>query len=110
MSGRLLSYDPVTRIKRVFRAAPDEKDFQIETYQNVDEIVATNKAKYAAIDARARYGDMAQIASIPMPLYFELQRRKIIDPDGDVMDEKAFLRWLDDPANRDFRTRPGRLI
>jgi hypothetical protein len=46
---------------------------------------------------------MDRVASIPMGVYMEL------DAKGIARDEKAFARWLDDPDQRAFRTRPGRL-
>lgn len=106
--SKLLEYDPVTKTRKVFHDLGND-EFAVETLQDVEDVVALNQAKYAATDERARWGEMAQVASIPMPLFYDLRSKGIIDPDGDVTDEKAFLRLLDDPAYRKLRTRPGLL-
>ena len=49
------------------------------------------------------WGDMTRVASIPLSLYFDLKKKGIAD------DPVAMKRWLNDPDQRFFRTRPGRL-
>ena len=73
----------------------------VESVQDVTEIVETNKAFMADSDKQTRYGEMPRVASIPMNVYMDLQRR------GIVQDKKAFKAWLNDPDNLFFRTRPG---
>jgi hypothetical protein len=48
-------------------------------------------------------GDMHCVASIPMPLYMEMRKQGIFD------DEKRLSKWLNDPENRFFRTKLGRV-
>jgi hypothetical protein len=43
------------------------------------------------------------VARLPLHVYFELKRKGIAD------DKEAFAKWLDDPANSAWRTRPGRV-
>jgi hypothetical protein len=43
------------------------------------------------------------VASIPLPLYFDLKAKGIID------DQKKFKEWLNDSDNRHFRMRPGKI-
>jgi hypothetical protein len=46
---------------------------------------------------------MHKVGSIPMSIYHELQKQ------GILQDEKRLKKWLNDPDNRVFRTRPGRV-
>ena len=49
-----------------------------------------------------RWGDgLEKVASIPMVLYMELKQKGILN------DPVAMKKWLNDPDNRYFRTRPG---
>ena len=95
------SYDPVLGIKRTFHWDNDTDDFLIQTEQETTDIVEANKAAYN--DAPERWGDMTRVASIPLSLYFDLKKKGIAD------DPVAMKRWLNDPDQRFFRTRPGRL-
>lgn len=98
---RTLSYDPVLGIKRTFHWDDTTDEFLIQTQQDTTDIVEANKAAYN--DAPDRWGDFTRVASIPISLYFDLKKKGIVD------DDKAMKRWLEDPSNRFFRTRPGRL-
>jgi hypothetical protein len=95
------SYDPVLGIKRTFHGSEDGNTFVIQTEQDTTGIVEANKAAYN--DAPERWGDMTRVASIPLSLYFDLKKKGITD------DPVAMKRWLNDPDQRFFRTRPGTL-
>ena len=100
----LVDYDAALKtITRVHTDAQDDGLLHIESKQDATDIIEANKAFYNSTDERATYGDMARVASLPMNLYFELWRK------GIVQDAKRFMKWLDDPDNRLFRTRPGSL-
>ncbi len=76
----------------------------LETQQDVSAIVEANKAAYNQVDERANWkGDMHRVGSVPMSIYYDLKRRGILD------DQAALKRWLNDPENQVFRTRPGRV-
>jgi len=82
----------------------DEGNVTIQTVQDVTDIVEANKAVYNQIDERANWkGDMHRVGSIPMSIFYDLQRQ------GILQDEKRLKAWLNDPANQVFRTRPGRV-
>lgn len=100
MSARLLGYDPLTKTKTVFH--DDDDGFYIETVTDVETVVDIAKEEYKE-SAGSRFGGIAKIASIPMGIYMKLQR------EGVLHDQKAFRKWLNDPDNRVFRTRPGRI-
>ena len=108
MKSRVHSLDPALKIRRNWHEDTDGS-VVVETQQDVEDIIELNKAEMASVDENARYGDQARIARIPLSTYFALQRQGIIGPDGDVTDETAFLKWLDDKDNVLFRTRPGSL-
>lgn len=74
--------------------------------EDVTELVERNRALYNSYDGRrARWKNPAMnwVASIPPTVYLDLMRK------GILQDKKAFDRWLDDPDNQAFRTRPGLL-
>lgn len=108
-SARLFSHDPTTGIKKWFRyheassGNESEDSFSIETTQDVTDIVEHSKSCYNSIDERARWGDGAHVASIPISVWQDLKKKGIADNDA------AFKRWLNDRDNRVFRTRPGRV-
>ncbi len=78
----------------------------IATTQDVTEIVEKNKAEFNQIDYRARWNDFTKVASIPMTVIDKLNQDGIMRGFA-VIDEPRMKRWLNDPENRFFRTRPG---
>ena len=71
---------------------------------DVGDITAANRALHAQTDERAGWkGDMHRVASIPLVIYFDLLQK------GIAQDKGAMRRWLNDPENAHFRTRPGRI-
>lgn len=95
------SYDPVLGLKRTFHGSEDGNEFVIQTEQETDEIIEANKAAYN--EAPERWGEWTRVASIPLSIYFDLKKKGVAD------DDAAMKRWLEDPDNRFFRTRPGRV-
>lgn len=102
MNRRMLDTDPVTGITSWFQYHDDTDSFTIETVQEVDDVVEDNKRDFNDAEGTWR-GDMHKVASIPMALYTDLKQQGIID------DPARFKKWLNDPGNRFFRTRPGRV-
>jgi hypothetical protein len=80
----------------------------LETKQNIQPFLEQNKASYARIDERARWGEFTQIASIPFAVIQELNKKGILRG-FHIVDQKAMKKWINDPDNRFFRTRPGRI-
>lgn len=101
----LLDYDPLIKRKRNFHILEGGDDYAVESQFDVTDIIEQNKALYNSVDERARHRSEVfnRVASLPLAVYVDLQNRGILD------DEKAFRKWLDDPENRHFRTRPGKL-
>ena len=82
----------------------DDGSVTIETVQTVDAVAEDNKAVFNQFDERTNWkGDMHRVASIPMSIFYDLQRKGILN------DPAAMKRWLNDPDNRVFRTRPGQV-
>ncbi len=104
---RTLNYDPETKIKTdfVFEAGdkPSDDKFTIATSQDVSSIVKANKVARNEIDRHHKHGEWSKVASIPLSVYYDLERR------GILKDQKALKKWLNDSDNQAFRTRDARL-
>lgn len=81
-------------------------NYIIENRQDVSRILEKNKAEFAAIDERAKWGDLTKIATLPMVVIDDLNKKGIMRGFA-VIDERGFKAFLNDPDNRFFRTRPG---
>lgn len=82
----------------------DKDEAIIETVVDATDVIEENKAAFNQIDEKAGWkGDMHKVASIPMALFYDLKKQGIID------DQARLKAWLNDPDNRFFRTRPGRV-
>jgi hypothetical protein len=103
MSKRLFDYDPETGTTKWWHYDADKDEATIETEFQVGDLIEANKAQFNSTDERARWGEWNRVASIPMVLFHRLKQQGIID------DPAAMKRWLNDPDNRLFRTRPGRV-
>ncbi len=102
---RNLSYDPMSGIKTdfVYEAGETLADdhFVISTSQDVSKIIEVNKRSANAVDRRDKWGEFSKVASIPLSIYYDLNKQGIID------DEQRFKRWLNDGDNKLFRSRGG---
>ncbi len=114
--SRLLDYDPVTGISRYFTYDEETGGFSIETKQEVSDVIAVNKDEYNSTDERARFNARgkespigARVASIPLAVLPELEKKGLVSANGQILDDKGFRKWLNDSENLAFRTRPGRV-
>jgi len=80
----------------------------IRTSQDVTDIVEQNKAQYNAGSVHDKWGDLTKVASLPFTIIDTLNRKGIMRGFA-VIDEKEFKKFLNDPENRFFRTRPGKV-
>jgi len=102
--SRPIETDAILRVRRMFHDSIDGESQVVEHTQDVSAILKENKEQYKAYDERSRWNhEMNRVASIPLVVWEDLKRRGIAD------DKNALMRWLDDPDNRAFRTRPGRV-
>jgi hypothetical protein len=84
----------------------EEKDgFVIETVQDIEPIIEANKKKYNESQS-FKSETFNQVASIPLVMIEKWKNEKGIDL---LNDERALRQFLNDPENRFFRTRPGKV-
>lgn len=100
---RTLEMDPIMQIVRSYHEQPSDGTTTIATSQDVTQIIEDAKANYNRFDSHAPWGEMEHVAFLPSSIMFDLRKKGILD------DPVAFKRWLNDPDNRMFRTRPGRV-
>lgn len=101
METRPFIDSPRKGIRRMFHYDHATDEFHIETIYHVP--VEQNKLLFNAHDERTRWGNQALVARIPDTVLLKLR------DDGTLYDDAKFRRWLNDPDNRVFRTRPGRV-
>jgi len=91
--------------------ADGEGGIVIQTRQDVTDIVEQNKKEFNSFDERARWSDQLfgnKVASIPMTVIDDLNKAGIMRGFA-VLDDKRFAMWLNDPMNRAWRTRTGKV-
>lgn len=103
MAKKLVSHDPLFGVTNYHHKVEDGKYVSEDTV-DLAPTRDLNTALYNDASKHWKKDLNNHIASIPLPIYFDLKRRGVVD------DRKAFLRWLEDGDNRVFRTRPGRLV
>lgn len=85
----------------------DDGHVGLRTVWNVEPVVEATKGVYNAFDTTKGWrGDLHHVASIPMAVIDEYKRVHGVNL---LTDRAAVRRWCNDPANRCFRTRPGRI-
>ena len=97
--SRLLDFDPVSRVRRILHMDGDL--IHAEADQNITDRLDINKALQN--EARSGYGEGQRVASIPLVVWEDLVRKGIAN------DRKKLKAWLNDPDNRAFRTRLGKV-
>ena len=100
---RLFSHDPEFGITKWWHWDEEKQAGTIETVQTVDALIDQNVAHQNAQTRLDRWGDGKVVARIPMSVYAELLGS------GKSQDSAYMRRWLNDPDNRKFRTRLGRI-
>ena len=108
---RILDYDPETKTVQFYHENELTGDVALETRQDITAIVEHNKFLYNQFDENARWTDplrpsVGQTMYARLPTVIHAQLMKITNGGKD---QKAFKKWMNDPDNRVFRTRPGRV-
>lgn len=101
IDSRPFSFDPETRLRKTFHYH-DNGSFTIEEVQDYEPIIEANKREQNA-NLSTKGEVMRRQARIPLTLLFRLKQEGILD------DPKRFQKWLEDPINRNFRTRTDKL-
>ena len=94
---------------RKFKKHDTNNGYVIETTQDVTDIIERNKQEYN--NSSTKWGEDVfdnKIASIPMTVVDDLNKKGIMRG-FHVLDQKKFFAWLNDPDNRFFRTKQGRI-
>lgn len=100
--------DPKTGLKRLWHYDTETEAETIETIQDVEPILDLNRAEHNQFDSvRGWKGDMHKVASIPLPIFYELQRQGIGDDEDRDAGFPRLKKWLMNPDYSGFRTRPG---
>lgn len=104
MSRMLVEADVTTRTKSRLHFGPDDS-MAVESAQDVSEIVKRNKHDYNERDGEGFGGGqmMHHIARIPLAIVDDLMRR------GIWQNPERMKKWLNDPDNKAWRTKPGRI-
>ena len=87
----------------------DNGDIVIATTQDVTDIVEQNKKEYN--NAETKWSDQLfgnKVASIPFTAIDKLNKEGIMKG-FQVLDQKRFFAFLNDPENLYFRTKAGKL-
>lgn len=105
MTKWLFDRDPLTGETQWYVPDEETNTFTIHTEQDVTDIVEANRTHFNQFNSvRDGYGEnigaSTKVATIPVNLYYELRKRF-------GYDKAAWKRWLNDPDNAAFRTRPG---
>lgn len=104
MQTRVFDHMHEQGITELFHYDGVDDTFTIETVQDVEPIIDLNRRLFNDAPETGRFkGDMKQVASIPLPLYYDLKAKGIID------DPARLKAWLNDRDNQLFRTTPGRV-
>lgn len=99
----LFDENPLAGTRTIFVPMGDDGDFKLVTQQAIDPILEDNQENRKERDRNTRWKDINHVASIPLNIFWELKEKGIAD------DEKAMKKWLNEPENRVFRTREGRV-
>jgi hypothetical protein len=104
---RLLSADPEAGYREWYWSNPDTDEVAITTEWHLDPILDATKASFNQFDERANWkGDWHHVGVIPkyvMDYEWRTHGRKML------ADKEYVRHWLNQPENRAFRSRPGRI-
>ena len=92
-----------------FHSNADETEFTINTYQDCEPILEENKKSYNAYGdllTPGKAGEGVRVASIPLNVWNQWMK----ETNGEIQrDHNLMKRYLNDPANKYFRTTPTRV-
>ena len=98
---RMFAFDPLTGTCHYVDYNEADDSFTIVEEADVTQLLEWNKRLYN--EAPERWNDGASAARLHATVRARLER------EGILHDEKAYKRWLNDPDNRGWRIRPGRI-
>ena len=101
----------MTQFRQSVAHADGEGGIIVETRQDITANIEQNLKEFNSYDERAKWSDDIfgnKIASIPLTVIDDLNAKGIMRGFA-VIDEKQMKAWLNNPDNRFFRTRPGKV-
>lgn len=101
---RLFDEDPLTGIRTTFVMEPGARDYKLVREQWIDGQLQNNLDQRNHREGNWK-GESHHVARIPNIVVEEYKRRGI----DLIQDKDELQKWVNDPDNRMFRTRPGRV-
>jgi len=92
-----LGTDQVGQTLTKMHITPDGK-LHIENTTNIDAIAEQAKAERNEVSRTSKTGDMVKVASLPMMVYLDLEKR------GILRDKSAMRKWLASEEAAPYRT------
>lgn len=106
LDSRVFSHDPVTGKTVYFHFDEDTEEITFETQTPIGGLLEGAQAARNEVDERANWkGDAHHVSWMPTPILMKMMREH---PETEDF-QRAIKRWLNDPDNRPFRSRPGRV-
>ena len=114
----LLSYDEKTGKTEIYHYDQIEERSVIQTRQDIEPILEINRMDYNSFDENARWGNPLKpsqetfhhVARIPEAIMEQMPaelRQGFMSGKG--LHSKTWKKWLNDPHNKMFKTRPGKI-
>lgn len=99
---RLFDEIPEQGVKRYFVYDHSNDTFKIVTEQDTTGLIQRSQENFKQFDERSRWGgDVHHVAHMPMTVLEQCIREQ--------WDQERIRQWANDPDNRKFRSRPGRV-
>lgn len=93
----LLSHDSLTGTSQKMHITPDQK-LIFETTTELGKLPEINQEQMNETSRTQKSGDMVKVASLPMMVYLDLERK------GILRDKAAMRKWLNSDEARPYRT------
>lgn len=105
--AKLFDSDPAAGIQSFWQSEHDGSKYTVGTIQDVSPILEAAKERRSHFDERAGWkGEWHHCSHIPLTVYYKMLN--MVEGDEHAF-QKALKIWLNDPDNKNFRTRPGRV-
>lgn len=106
--SRSLGIDPLSGIEVIFHDGHDAADFHVEHRQDVEPILAQNAEWRKNAEGGFKGDGWHHVARIPWVKILELSEKfGFISPAGDILDQKAYNKWVNSTDAIPYRVRGG---